>query len=586
MEHYLGIGGFAGLDPNPFKHIRRYAAQHPDIGVALGDIGHDATAALVADGKIVFAIEEERLNRQKHFMGVPRLAIEACEGAASAPLSAMRLAYYLDPTPEHLERRKQSSAPYLEAKGIAAMDKDFANVQRFVAEHGQPWPKLTHVDHHLAHAASAYYCSAFERSLVVVIDGQGESSSTSVYRGDERGLHLLARHGIVSSLGILYAAVTAYLGFEPIEDEYKIMGLAAYGESDDHRAFFDEIIKPEADGSFVIPSLLARPIRRIEAWDKRLGPPRIPTEPISERHISIAYSLQKAVERAMLRLLEHHEGEQKTRHLCLAGGVALNCSMNGVIDRTELFDRMFVQPAAGDPGAALGAALVSYYQDNPGAPHHRMSDTYLGPAYDDAAVRAALEKYSAELTYEKPADYVGAVAKLLADGKVLGWFQGRMEFGPRALGNRSILADPRRADMKDRVNQMVKKREEFRPFAPSTTSEGADQYFELRARDQYETMTIAVKARPERKHEIPSVVHVNGTARVHVVRREVNPAYWELITRFGQETGVPVVLNTSFNVKGEPVVCTPEDAVRCFLGTGIDHLAIQGYIASKKAHPA
>ena len=457
-------------------------------------------------------------------------------------------------------------------------------MQGFVAGVREAWPGLVPVDHHYAHAASAFYCSGFDRSLVVVIDGQGESMSTTVMLGDERGLHPVAEAPVTSSLGILYAALTAYLGFEPIEDEYKIMGLAAYGNGDEYKSFFDTLIKPQDDGGFLMPSLLESAIDRMDEWDASLGSPRTSSDPIEPRHIAIAHSLQCAVERTMLRLLEHHERRLKTRHLCLAGGVALNCSMNGVIDRSRLFDRLFVQPAAGDPGAALGAALASYHDAHPGAPRARMENVYLGPSFPDARVREALSGFGSQIEWTRPENYVDTVARAIADGRVVGWYQGRMEFGPRALGNRSILADPRRADMKDRVNQMVKKREEFRPFAPSVASEGADEFFCLHARDQYQFMTVAVKARPARAAEIPAVVHVNGTSRVHVVRREVNTRYWELLTRLGELTGIPVVLNTSFNIKGEPIVCTPEDAVRCFLGTGIDHLAIEGYLVSKPGH--
>jgi len=577
----MGLSGFGGLDPNPFKHIRRYAAHHPEIGIALGDIGHDATAAVIRDGQIVFAIEEERLNRSKHYMGVPERAAIACASAVGEALDAIHLSYYLHPSLEHRKRRVETCAPFLNGAGVEAIEREFNHVQHWVSQYQQRWPRLRYVDHHLAHSASAFYCSGFERALIVVIDGQGESSSTTVMLGDAEGLHPVVQLPVTSSLGILYAAITAFLGFEPIEDEYKIMGLAAYGDGDEFRSFFEEIIHYEDKGAFYIPSLLDKPIERMMKWESRLGVPRTPSEPIEDRHIAIADSLQKAVERTMMRLLEYHESRLKTRHLCLAGGVALNCSMNGVIDRSGLFERMFVQPAAGDPGAALGAAFVSYYAEHPNAPRYPMEHVYWGPEYSDVEVLRALEAYRSEICWTRPVDYIGEVARLLAQGKVLGWFQGRMEFGPRALGNRSILADPRRAEMKDRVNQMVKKREEFRPFAPSVTYEAAENYFDLRARNQYEYMTIAVRAKPERRQEIPAVVHVNGTARVHVVRREVNPRYWELLVRFGQETGVPVLLNTSFNIKGEPIVCTPEDAIRCFIGTGIDYLAIQGYLVEK-----
>jgi carbamoyltransferase len=419
--------------------------------------------------------------------------------------------------------------------------------------------------------------------LILVIDGQGESASTSLMLGDMTGIRPLVDLPVTSSMGILYAAATAFLGFEPIEDEYKIMGLAAYGENDEYRAFFDQIVKTGAEGRFSIPCLLESPGRRVLDWSEHLGPPRLSHKPIEQRHIAIAYSLQKALERSVLGLLQAHEEKLKTRHLCLAGGVALNCSMNGVIDRTRLFDELYVQPAANDPGAALGAALVSYHEENPSHRFSRIEDTYFGPSYDLSQVDRALSEFQTRISWVQCEDYLERTAGLLSVGRVIGFFQGRMEFGPRALGNRSILADPRRADMKDRVNKAVKKREEFRPFAPSVAAEAAKDFFELPSKQgQYEFMTVAVKARPERSREIPAVVHVNGTARVQVVRREVNPNYWKLLSAFGRLTGVPVLMNTSFNIKGEPIVCTPEDAIRCFLGTEIDHLVFEARIVSKK----
>jgi carbamoyltransferase len=551
------------------------------VGIAFGDIGHDAAAVLVRDGQPVFAVEEERLNRKKHFMGLPVLAAEACIKAGGSSAADLRIAHYLDADADHLRRRVESCKPHVPASTIAAIEQEYAHVQQLLQAHRRKWPTLQPVDHHLAHAASAFYPSGFEKSLVLVIDGQGECASTSLYLADNEGLHPLVSLPITSSLGILYSDVTAFVGFEPIEDEYKIMGLAAYGNSDEYRKFFDETIVLQDDGHFTIPCLLLPALERIDLWMRSLGDYRFADQPIEPRHIAIAHSLQCALERTVIRLLEHYESKHKTRHLCLAGGVALNCSLNGVIDRSGMFDKIFVQPAANDPGAAFGAALLGYYQQHPDAPRARMKAPYLGPSYEDAAVRRALDSFAGKVTWTRPDDYVGEVATRIANGDVIGWFQGRMEFGPRALGNRSILADARRADMKDRVNQAVKKREEFRPFAPSVAQEGADQFFDLRSHDQYEHMTVAVRAKPERKAEIPSVVHVNGTARVQLVRREQNPRYWELLTRFGEQTKVPIVLNTSFNIKGEPIVCTPEDAIRCFLGTGIDRLAIEGYVVSK-----
>jgi carbamoyltransferase len=427
---HLGVGGLVGLDPNPFKHIKKYSLQHSGVGVALGDIGHDAAAVVVERGRPIFAVEEERLNRLKHFMGVPRLAAQACAHFAGVGMDAMSTALYLEPDEAHLERRVAACSRFVGPRVVEAMCKEYAHVQRLTSAHAEAWPGLRHVDHHLAHAASAFYPSGFDRSLVLVVDGQGECASTTLMLGDDQGLTPIAEYGISSSLGIMYAAVTAFLGFEPIEDEYKIMGLAAYGTSDDHKDFFDQLIVYQDDGGFVIPSLLAPPKARLFEWTAMLGRPRLADQPIEPRHVAIAYSLQKATERAVLRLLETAERKHKTRHLCLAGGVALNCSLNGMIDRSGLFDRIFVQPAANDPGAALGAALVSYHQANPKAPRERGGMPYLGPSFDSAAVTRVLESFGDKIQWSRPADYTAEVARLIAKGDVIGWFQGRMEFGP------------------------------------------------------------------------------------------------------------------------------------------------------------
>jgi carbamoyltransferase len=582
VSHYLGLGGIAGLDPVPAKHIAKYARSHPEVGIALGDIGHDATAAVIKDGKVVFAVEEERLNRSKHFMGLPAMAIAACEQRAGVSAAQMKVSYYLNPSDEHRARRVKACSRFVDPAAAQAVDREFQSAAELIRSPLSQWPSLRMVDHHRAHAASAFYPSAFERALVLIADGQGESDATTLFLGDAEGLRPLAQLPVTGSLGYLYSDVTAYLGFEAIEDEYKIMGLAAYGESDDYRKFFDGLIHYEEDGTFTIPSLLDRAMKRLHDWSRALGPPRRADTPIEPRHIAIAHSLQKSVERAVLRLLEQHASKHGVRHLCIAGGVGLNCSMNGVIDRSGMFDSIFVQPAAVDSGAALGSAFAAYYADHPDGPRPRMDNVYFGPSFTEAEVKKALDGFAEKVSYTRPEQYTDHVATALAAGKIVGWFQGRMEFGPRALGNRSILADPRPAEMKDHVNKAVKKREEFRPFAPSVAAEHADAFFELRAREPYESMTVAVKAKPERAKEIGAVVHVNGTARVHLVRPEVNPRYHELINAFGRKTQVPVVLNTSFNVKGEPIVCTPEDAIRCFLGTGIDHLAIEGFWASKR----
>ncbi len=578
---YIGLSGLPGLDANPAVHIARYAPEHPRLGIALGDLGHDATAALVGDdGTIAFALEEERLNRSKHYMGVASGARQACESAAQADETVF--CYYLDPSPLHRERRVADVRAALGEAAAAEAGADFDRVAAAVRHEYGRLPGLRLVDHHVAHAASAFYPSCFERALVLTIDGQGESASFSVFRGDESGLTLLFALPVTSSLGYLYSDVTAYLGFEALEDEYKVMGLAAYGATDDYAPFFDELVAYQDDVRFTIPSLVRAPMERLHEWSRRLGPPRRPGAPVVDRHIAIAYSLQRKLERVVVRLVRHFAELTGLRNLCLAGGTALNCSLNGILDRLGLFERIFVQPAANDPGAALGAALACWHADHPGEPGRAQPHAALGPSYDRAAVTGALEAFGEQLVWTRPERLEDDVAHLLARGSIVGWFEGRMEFGPRALGNRSILADPRDAMMKDHLNEVVKKREEFRPFAPAVVAECADEFFVLRDHAQYRYMNFAVEARARRSAEIPAVVHVNGTARVQVVERDRNPRYWALIERFGAITGVPVVVNTSFNVRGEPIVCTPSDAIACFLGTGIDVLAIEGHLVFKQ----
>jgi carbamoyltransferase len=563
-QAFIGLSGIAGLDPVPSRHVLRRRGVHPSVGLPLGDIGHDAAAVLIRDGRVAFAVEEERLERVKHVVAFPRRALRAC--LDRAPDAA--LAFYLDPNDRHLERRLAG------ARDPAAIRAEYADVRLALDTQHRGLPPIARVDHHLAHAASAFHPSGFDRALVVVLDGQGESSSISVFTGDERGFHPVTSLGIESSLGYLYAHATAHLGFEPLEDEYKVMGLAALaGDTDEHRAFFDDVIVLQDEGRFVIPCLL-EPMKRFRDWTDRLGPQRRAGEAILDRHIAIAASLQRALERTVMRFLEAHRAE--SQQLCLAGGVALNCTMNGVLDRSRMFDAMFVQPAAGDSGAALGAALIAG-----GGGRHRLEHVYLGPSFTETEVDRALERFRDRLMWERPADFTTTVAEALRAGEIVAWFHGAMELGPRALGNRSILAEPTRAHMKDRMNRAVKKREDFRPFAPSIIAEAADDFFDLRTLAQYEFMTIAAPVRPEKREMIPAVVHVDGTSRVHVVRREVNPRFWALLAKMGELGGPPVLLDTSFNVRGEPIVCTPEEAILCFLGTEIDQLAIEGRLVRK-----
>lgn len=583
---YLGVSGQYGAHKNFFEHAMHFFARFPRAKWPVGMFGHDAAAAVVDGGRVVAAIEEERFNRQKHTMGVPTLAIEACSKLAGVDPRGLRAGYYTNlRNPLHIERRVEAFKRYLDPQSIDDMLVEYEAAKDSLVDIEAALPGVKYIDHHKAHAASAFYASGFESALTIVLDAASESMSTSAYIGDAEGLRVVEHQHLTSSLGMLYAMVTAFLGFEILEDEYKVMGLAAYADTDAYRDFFDKLFVWEGETSFSMPALIQN--GSDGGWLKEhLGAPRAPDQPVEPHHQVVAYSLQKAIERVVMRFLEGYQRKFALRNLCIAGGVGLNCAMNGVIDRSGLFDEIFVQPAAGDAGTALGAALALYHEENPGAPRPRMQDVYLGPSYGEREVLAALAAFEGQVQWHRPADFYADVAARIAKSEVIGWFQGRMEYGPRALGNRSIVANPTRADMKDHVNKLVKRREEFRPFAPSVLAEHADELFFLRSLDQYEHMTIAVRARPEKAIAIPAVVHVDGTARVQVVKKSVNPGYWELIERFRRLTGVPVVLNTSFNVRGEPIVCTPEDALRCFVGTGIDCLAMEGFIVTKKRDAA
>lgn len=576
---YIGISGIPGFDANPFTHISINGRKFPTVRIPVGDLGHDAASVLIENGKPVFGIEEERLNRKKHFVGKPSLSTAACLSRISKE-SKIHYSHYVNLSENALKIRLESLG---DGDGVSVdISKEFQRTKDDTHEMINSLPNVASYDHHLCHAASAYYFSGFTRSLVFVADGCGESASISIYLGNMRELKLLKSLPVSSSLGILYTKMTHYLGFEPVEDEYKIMGLAAYGSIDRYSSFFDELTIWNSENEFHIPSLLSDDAERTLEWAKRIGAPRIGGESISHNHIDIAHSLQCWLERTVMRILRYYQNETQTNYLCMAGGVSLNCSMNGVIDRSRLFDEIFVQPAASDPGAALGAGILAYVDHESDGKLFRMPSMYIGPSYTKRDVLVALEYFSSYVNWIAPENYSALVADLIAQGNVVGWFSGAMEFGPRALGNRSILADPRRSDMKDRVNLAVKKREEFRPFAPSVLSEYANEYFELRELRQYEYMTIAVKAKESVSEKIPAVVHVNNTARVQVVFKEKNNDYWQLLNNFHAISGTPLLLNTSFNVRGEPIVCSPIDAVRCFLSTGIDYLAIEGFIVSKK----
>ncbi|MEA3365811.1 MAG: carbamoyltransferase C-terminal domain-containing protein, partial [Candidatus Hydrogenedentes bacterium] len=445
--------------------------------------------------------------------------------------------------------------------------------------------KLHFMEHHPAHAASAFLVSPFDRAALLSIDYIGEWAATWAGVGEGTVVRRLFSEHYPNSLGVFYTAITDYLGFLRANDEYKVMGLASYGEPE-YLDEFRKIVQLRPEGRYRIDLSWFKchylPGSRqgyvSDAFLKRFGPPRRKGEAIEERQANIAASAQAVLEEVVLHIARHLHEQTASENLCLAGGVALNCAMNGRLLRESPFERFYVQPAAGDDGIAIGAAFQLYHGLTGAERSFAMDDARIGPEYSDDEIRTFLDL--AKLPYETPPDLVARAAELIAGGNIVGWFQGRMEFGPRALGARSILADPTRPEMKDLINTHVKHREEFRPFAPSCLEEHADEYFEGCDRAS-PFMLFVYPVKPEKREEVPAITHVDGTARVQTVSRETQPLYYDVIKAFSRLRGVPMVLNTSFNVMGEPIVNTPAEAIRCFYSTGMDALVIGKYVALK-----
>ncbi len=442
--------------------------------------------------------------------------------------------------------------------------------------HFGPTPaRMRFVDHHLAHAISAYAFSGFEDAAVVVMDGRGAWEATSIWHGRDGRLEHVLTIPFPDSVGLFYSEFTAYLGFQRNSDEWKVMGLAPYGEPG---MKLDTFIDPQAEPYRVhARRLFGNGNGSFSSLTPLLGPARAAESEIDARHKNIAYAVQDACELAMMSVVRMAVEKTRSRNLCLAGGVALNSKGNGKIAASGLVDKIFVQPAASDDGVALGAALAPYLENGGRLPNHAMRHAYLGPAFDDPAIESALRTY--KLSYTRLNDPAATAAELLSQRKILGWFQGRMEFGPRALGSRSILADARDPEMNAKVNNAVKFREWWRPFAPSLKKEAAGQYLESATDSPF--MILTAQVRPEKRGLIPSVTHVDGSARPQTVEKEINPLYWRLLDEFEKRTGVPVIMNTSFNLRGEAIVHTPTDAVRTFFSSGMDALVIGSFLVEK-----
>ena len=556
---------------------------------------HDASSALMIDGQIVAAAEEERFSRIKHTSGLPIQAMRYCVEAAglrSSDIDMVVAAW----RPWVLKRRVT-----LALKSALSSPASFASkANRGARQMGHEWRELftlkrllarylgegsysvRYLDHHLSHAASAFLCSPFDDAAILTVDGAGEEDTTVWWHGAGRKIRKLGAVGLPHSLGQLYSATTAFLGFKVQEDEYKVMGLAAMGTPKYATYLLKNVMTLCPDGTFVVrPYFLdyhsARAGRFSAEAEKLFGRPRMRHEEIGERHADVAASVQYLLEQALFNLLRRLHTLTRTPRLGLAGGVALNCTANGKIFRETPFEQVFVQPAAGDNGTSLGAAL---YWSNSGARRVTapLQHAYWGPSYNRAQTERALRAARVQYVELPEEALIERVAKLLADGNVVGWFQGRMEWGPRALGARSLLADPRRADIKEKINRIIKKREPFRPFAPSILEEHAAEFFESYESSPFMLFTFPVK--PGQRARIPAVTHTDGTARPQGVTAEGSPRYYRLIRKFRELTGVPVLLNTSFNVQ-EPIVCSPEDALATFKGCEMNYLALDNFIVAK-----
>ena len=568
----------------------------------LDGVGHDSAAAMLRDGHLVAAAAEERFNRFKHSTSAggkvlpPRKAVDYCLREAHHTIDDVdHIAFYSDFTEAVLDHRIAILKPLLAETirdrviaGYRAVYDGTVSNARIADEIAELFagrkvrPEIHFVPHHLAHAASAFYSSGYREAGVLTIDGFGERSSSIFAIGTPDGIEQREETMLPGSLGVLYMMMTAYLGFKPLDGEYKVMGLASYGNPNTYARQFEELLELAPDGTCRTTALA-----RADFGDyikSLLGPARHYGDAVGQREMDIAAAIQDQLEKAMFARLSHLKSTYGIERVCLSGGVALNVVMAGKVARSGMFKQIYVFPASGDDGASIGAAQYVHHQilKHPptGAAVPSMS---LGPAYLEDSVIDALESYAGKIEFRRVDSIEETVADALVDGKVVGWFRGRMEFGPRALGNRSILADPRSAEMREVVNQRVKLREEFRPFAPAALAESANAYFDMRGVGRSDFMEFVVPATALGRDKTQAVVHSDGSARIQTVDRNSNESFWKVIEAFGRRTGVPVVLNTSFNVRGEPIVCTPQDAIRCFLSTDIDLLALEDYIVSKKA---
>jgi len=568
--------------------------------LGINAVFHDSSACILQDGKLLAAAEEERFTHIKHgkrpipfsTYELPFHAIDYCLKIAGIHLNDVdHIAYSFNPykllgkhakadeislplKPSQSTKSKDWASEWdplflsliVNATGQLADGYPHHLQKRFVGAKASP-EKWHFVDHHIAHAASAFYPSPFERAAVMVLDGRGERATSSYYIGEGNNLEMIGEVCMPHSLGLLYEEVTTHLGFLHSSDEYKVMALASYGKPKFLDVFRNMIHVKEDSGDYTIDKV---------DFEKVLGAKRLKNEPFTQHHFDIAHSLQKALEESAIKISNWLYKKTQCENLCLAGGVALNCVMNAVIRDNTPFKNIWVQPAAGDAGTALGAALWVDINERKNATRYEMQHVYWGPDYEDKEVEQFLQW--TKVRYKKLENVAAETANILAQDKVIGWYQGRMEFGPRALGSRSILASPVNASMQQKLNE-IKDREDFRPVAPVVLEEDAGEWFENASYSPF--MLFVYNVKEDKADKIPAVRHVDNTARIQTINRNQHPLYYDLLSEFKKKTGVPVLINTSFNTRGEPIVCTPRDAIECFWTSPFDALVINSFLLEK-----
>jgi carbamoyltransferase len=595
---------------------------------------HDSAAAIIRNGEIIAAAQEERFTRKKHDANFPVNAVKFCLRYAGADINELDAIVFYDKPFLKFERLLETYygfvpkglVSFIQSMPVWAKEKIF--LKRLIHEeleniegYDKSKAKLLFPEHHLSHAASAFYPSPFKRAAILTIDGVGEWATASISLGEGNNITVLKELHFPHSLGLLYSAFTYFLGFKVNSGEYKLMGLAPYGNPDSPKVkeyisiIKDKLVDIKDDGSLWLNQQYfnyATGLRMVydDKWKELFGfPHRNEGDELQQQHCDLAYAIQKVTEEVVLKMAAEAKKLTGANHLCMAGGVALNCVANGVLLRTGLFDEIFIQPAAGDAGGALGAALAAHYihfnLTRPASTgSDKMQGAYLGPQYSDLDIEMDLKKYKSVYThFERFDDLAKQTAELIDKGNVVGWFQGRAEFGPRALGNRSILGDARNSEMQKKLNLKIKYREGFRPFAPSVKAEECGKYFDLQQPSPYMLIVAPVKENLRKKlpdnynslqlterlytlrSELPAITHIDFSARVQTIHKETNPRYWALLDKFEQHTGCGVMINTSFNVRGEPPVHTPEDAYKCFMRTEMDYLVIGNYLLGKTAQP-